>query len=230
MTEERDPLHDLFHRRTREDWLLDAYAVIFGWFAELDYHLPEMIRISVGFKDGAKQESRTVVGCTYPGEWTEDGVHQIYISPITADAMEVLDTLVHECVHVVLGCRYGHDLPFKKIAHKIGLTGRMDESVAGPELHERLKLLAAGLGDYPHSALKLPVRATVPAGPRGTTLTDPRPSGPKRQVNKQLKCVCPVPDCPARDNGDPYIVRTTRRWIGIGLPHCPAGHEMHEEV
>lgn len=228
IAQDKDPLRDLFHRRNREEWLLAAQAVISRWFQEIGYTLPE-IRISVGFKDGTKQESHTVVGCTYPGDWADDGLYQVYMSPITADVMEVLDTLVHENVHVLLECRYGHSRPFQKIAHKIGLTGKMIESVAGPELHDRLGELAARLGDYPHSALRLPERAGL-----RPTLTDPRPSGPKRQRNKQLRCACPVPDCPARrprrsgDGTDPYAVRTTLRWITVGLPRCPFGHEMEQ--
>lgn len=43
------------------------------------------------------------------------------------------------------------------------------------------------------------------------------PPVPKKQSTRMLKVICP---------GCGYTVRTTQKWIDIGLPTCPCGEEM----
>lgn len=112
----------------------------------------------------------------------------------------MLDVLVHELVHAADDCRSGHKGAFRRLATAIGLTGRMTATVAGPELAARLHALAEELGPYPHAALDASMR--------------------KKQSTRMLKVVCP--DCG-------YAVRTTNKWLEIGVPTCPCGTEMQPE-
>ena len=41
----------------------------------------------------------------------------------------------------------------------------------------------------------------------------------KKDGTRLLKVVCPNPDCG-------YLMRTTERWIKVGLPICPCGTRM----
>jgi hypothetical protein len=93
----------------------------------------------------------------WPTSRSDDGVNEIHISPIYADPVEVLDTLVHELVHAVDDCKNRHGAEFKKIALAVGLQGRTREASAGALLKDRLQTIAsvliAELGPYPHARL-----------------------------------------------------------------------------
>ena len=114
----------------------------------------------------------------------------------------MLAVLTHELVHAIVGHKAGHGPAFKQCAVALGLAGPMTATEAGPELRARLTVLAEHLGPYPHARLT------------GT-------NGRKKQGTRMLKVVCP--SCG-------YTVRTTQKWLDVGLPTCPCGSEMqHEE-
>jgi hypothetical protein len=103
-------------------------------------------------------------------------------------------------VHAFVGIKAKHGKDFKVVAVGAGLTGKMTATVASDALEPKLATLAKDLGDYPHAAL----------GVGGETLKP-------KQNTRMLKVTCP--DCG-------YTVRTTKKWLDIGLPTCPCGQGM----
>jgi len=69
----------------------------------------------------------------------------------------------------------------------------MRSTVAGKELKAMLTGFVEQLGPYPHAMV-------LPSTP------------PTRQSTRMIKLVCP--ECG-------YLVRTTDKWIAVGLPRCP---------
>lgn len=141
---------------TREAWLLFAVGHVAPIFAEAGYTVPR-VRVSCAIPSTSRRGS--AVGQCWPTGRSDDGVNEIHISPIYADPVEVLDTLVHELVHAVDDCKNRHGAEFKKIALAIGLQGKMREASAGPALKGRLQTIAAALiadlGPYPHAKLSV---------------------------------------------------------------------------
>jgi hypothetical protein len=137
------------------------------------------------------------VGQCWSSKSSDDGVNEIFISPVHADPIEVLDTLTHELVHAVDDCAHRHGKEFKKIAHDIGLEGKMIHASAGPALRQKLAAIAVDLtatvGAYPHAAMRVP--SAMYAAPR------PAP-----------KAACP--QCGFR-------VSMLMKYLDVGPPICP---------
>ena len=195
-------LHKPTHEN-RETWLLEACKAIVPLLKAAGGGETPKFRVSVGWplgkRGGSKPDSHTIGQC-FCSTRSKDGTHEIFISPALDSPAEVLATLVHELVHAFVGIKAKHGREFKVVAVKAGLTGKMTATVAGEELKGKLAALAKELGEYPHAALK--------GG--GDSLK-------KTQSTRMLKVVCP--DCE-------YAVRTTAKWLGIGVPTCPCGTEM----
>ncbi|MEB3367432.1 hypothetical protein [Saccharopolyspora mangrovi] len=202
--------------RTRELWLEDAIESLRPRFVEVGLPLPEKIHVSVGFGYGAKRESSKILGQCWKSTASEDGASHIFISPELADTARVLDVLLHELIHAADDLESGHRGRFAEAATRLGLQGPMTATAASVELAAEFMCLADALGDYPHGALHpVPVKtpAKVPAG-------QPTPrvhSGPRTQGTRMRKLTCPT--CG-------YTVRTTAKWLEVGLPRCPEGDEL----
>lgn len=205
-------LDGLYVRRTREDWLLNAYNALRTRFRErADVVLPEMIRLSVGFGYGAVAENRVILGQTWATWKSDDKINQVFLSPEMDDPAYLLGVLVHEIVHVVDDCEHKHRKPFRDLALAVGLEGKMTEVHVTKELGEYLEFLAFELGVYPHSALEV-ARTSVLVGPDGAPIREiPGSSGPKRQVNRQLKYECP--SCG-------WTGRAAASWLRTSVPVC----------
>lgn len=174
--------------KTREAWLLDAAECMRNiLFTSIGETVPAA-KISVGFPGGGS--ARKAIGEHWHPKATTDGISQIFISPVLADPIQALETLAHELVHAIYPSD-GHKKGFARVARAIGLTGPLTKTVAGPELKERLILMAAQLGEYPHAGIDLGSR--------------------KKQTTRLIKLACS--DCG-------YTVRTTERWIAVALPDC----------
>jgi len=89
----------------------------------------------------------------------------------------------------------------------VGLEGKPTATVAGEQLRAKLGEIAEELGEYPHKALT--PNAEI-----------------KKQSTRMIKVSCFY--C-TDDDGNPYTVRLTRKWIEFGLPQCPSGHSLEEE-
>ena len=159
------------------------------WFAALGYVVPDC-RVSCGFASTGLRSGH--IGQCWSRAASDDGINQVFISPVLDDAVEVLDTLVHELVHAVDDCANKHGKPYRKIALKIGLQGPMRSASAGPELRARLAQLADELGPYPHAGLRVRRR-------------------PAPRTNRAR----------ARCEQCGYTVPMLRKFIHMGPPLCP---------
>lgn len=189
---------------TREEWLAAAVEALRPYFAEHDAVIPA-VRVSVGFPAGRGRKNQAI-GQAWAKEAAADGVAQVFISPVLADAVEVLAVLVHELVHVWDENKSGHRGAFAKLAKALGLEGKMTATVAGEALRDKLALIVMELGDYPHAALT------------------PALSGVKKQGTRMLKVECA--------QGSGYLVRMTKKWLEeYGAPTCPChGVTMHADL
>lgn len=205
-------------RRTREAWLEDAIDVFRPRFTEIEYPLPGRIHVSVGFGYGAKRESAVLLGQCWATTASDDQMNHIFISPQVNDTAMVLGILLHELIHAADDVQHGHKGPFAEIAELLGFEPPLLELHPGVGLEAELVTIAETLGEYPHGALH-PTRAVtkVPVGPDGQETPVKLHSGPPKQGTRMLKLICPV---------DGYTVRTTAKWLEMGLPTCPCGTEM----
>ena len=186
---------------TREEWLVAAVEALRPAFSALaDVEIPA-VRLSVGWP-GGRGSKGNVIGQAWAKAAAADGVAQVFISPVLDDAARVLDVLTHELVHVIDENKSGHRGNFARIAKAVGLEGKMTATVAGEALTALLAGIVADLGDYPHAALM--------SGAEGA-------DGPKKQGTRMLKLEA---ECCG------YVVRTTAKWIEVGMPSCPCGNTM----
>ncbi|MCP9207787.1 SprT-like domain-containing protein [Streptomyces cucumeris] len=212
---------------TREEWLHMAIDALRPEFAKIEFPLPQRVHVSVGFGYGAKRESATILGQCWARRVSEDDVNHIFISPELNDTARVLDVLIHELVHAADDCQSGHKGAFATAAKALGLTGKMTATVATPELSEKLRELAKALGPYAHATLYpmgkplQPKREPKPEDPEETPEEPPVSSGPKKQGTRMIKVSC-KPDCGCGG----YVVRTTAKWLEVGMPICPMGTVM----
>jgi hypothetical protein len=141
--------------------------------------------------------ARRIGECRYPEHSIDRRSYNVFISPALQDPVEVLQTLVHELIHVAAGPNAGHKGAFVKIAKAIGFKAPWTNTPATPVLIERLNGLMMNLGAYPHAAI------------------DKR--GCKKQGTRLLKVIC---------GACGYTIRTTQQWIDTGLSTCSCGSEM----
>jgi len=149
----------------------------------------------------SKRPGKGIAWC-WKRERSADGTNEIQVSPEKDDPAEVLAALVHEVIHATDDCASKHSGYFKTIAANLGLTGKMTATVPNDELSSRITALAHNLGPYPHAAL------------------NPNAEAKDKQTTRMIKVVCPE---------EGYTVRTTRKWIDVGLPLCPCGNRMEVE-
>lgn len=177
----------------REQWLCEGLHLLSEYlFKPARYTLSKRIRVSCGFPHTKAFASRgRVVGeCWYP---KKDNPYEIFISPLEANPVRVLDILTHEIVHTIAGPEAKHGKDFAYIAKRVGLTGKMTATVAGPKLEQLLQSMVLRLGDYPHSPLDPISKRRTPRGPNS------------------IKAGC---ECG-------YYVRVPMQWADTPLPSCP---------
>jgi hypothetical protein len=187
---------------TREQWLEAAVEELRPLFAEKDIKLPP-VRVSVGWPSrGGTGKTKKVIGQCWKSIVASDGVPQLFISPVLGKGViETLGVLVHELIHAVDDCESGHKGAFKDMAKRMGLEGKMTATVVGEELAGQLATIVETVGPYPHAPL----------------VFEEMEKQRKPQTTRMLKVECP---------NDGYVVRTTQKWIDVGMPVCPCGQEM----
>lgn len=189
----------------REEWLQRAVEELNGELFRL--RLPMLtvppVHVSVGWPSrGGTSTKKRVVGQCWRAETSADGVPHIFITPMEADAIEVLSTIVHEMIHAIHPDAK-HKGEFITTAKELGFTSPWTSTPIGEDLMPVLSKVADTLGPYPHSALT------------------PTAAVEKPQSTRMLKILCP--DCG-------YTLRTTKKWVEVGLPTCPCGGEMEQEI
>jgi hypothetical protein len=99
----------------REAWLEAAVQAVTPLFSAKGYVVPTC-KVSVGF--ASTGTLRGHIGQCWSTRSCQSGINQIFISPVLAEAFDVLDTLVHELVHAV-DLDGGHDETkrYKSLSH-----------------------------------------------------------------------------------------------------------------
>lgn len=184
--------------QTREEWLATVAAAMWPWFKHVGFTKMPPMKFSCGFTSKGARSKR--IGECHPMGASASKVHEIFIHPMLSDPIEVAQVVCHEAVHAYAGLQHKHGGEFKRVAKALGLAGKMTATYAGPEFIERVKPLLENVGPYPHGTLG-----------SGSDAKDPS-SGPK-QKTKMLKVVC---------SGCDYTLWTTRKWLDIAVPKCPA--------
>jgi len=160
--------------QNREAWLLAAMPALhkLATKAAVDAGLTILDRpvpyVSVGWPKGARGKA---IGQCWLGGVDGERAH-LFLSPVLEDGCRVLDVLLHEIVHDLVGNVHGHKKPFGRLARACGLEGRLTATVAGEDLRAKLETIVKRLGHYPH----IPLADTTGAG---------------RQKCRQRKWVCP---------------------------------------
>jgi hypothetical protein len=185
---------------TREGWLLAATNELRPHFASHGFTLPENIRLALAFTSTGKRGR--MAGECWHANASDDRHFEIYIRPDIADPVEVLGVLVHELCHTLLEPTVKHGKSFRDIALKIGLQGKMRQTIPTQMLMERLQIIAANLGTLPHAKLNF------------TNASE----ATKKQTKKWMKAECSA--------ACGYSFRITSKWAKIGLPVCPV-HPDH---
>jgi SprT-like family protein len=190
---------------TREEWLYKLASLLRQDFASVGAALPTQLHVSCGWPThqalAVSGKSRTVGQC-FSSACSADGTIEIFVSPKLSNETAVGAVLTHELVHAALNCTGGHGATFKRLATSVGLEGKMTATVAGERLTARLNTLIAQVGAaYPHAELDVS-------------------AAEKKQGTRMIKLVCP--NCG-------YTVRTTKKWIAVGLPTCVCGDDMRAD-
>lgn len=189
---------------TREEWLNALTTKLAPTFTDHGHPLPAKLRASCGWpsvRAMSKKDRR--IGECWTARASADQTTEVFVSPWIADAVEVAAILVHELVHAAVGLEEGHKGEFRKLAVALGLEGKMTATKAGAQLRERLNALVAEVGPYPHASL------------------NGLENGRKKQTTRMIKVECPA--CG-------YVVRTSAKWIEVGLPTCCCGDQMEPIV
>ena len=172
----------------RETWLnLITDKHIRNHFNNAGYTIPDNVRLSCSLTSTKK-----AIGQCWSSIASEDNHFEIFIHPSIAESNRVVDILIHELCHAVVGIEAGHKTPFKLCAEAVGLTGKMTATIATPELNEQITEWVSDMGEYPHAPLVQ--------------------SGIKKQSTRMIKCVCSRCD---------YQVYTSKKWIEVSIPVCP---------
>lgn len=192
---------------TREQWLeaaaldvLTKYREVFEMhFGDEGIEHLRNLKVSTGFP--SRGGLTKVIGECWKSLAAEDEVtHHIFINPRLTDVVEVIATLAHEMVHAADDGEHKHKGVFVKAVRDMGLEGKATATVAGAAFAEYARGIDARIGSYPHVGLV----------PLATT---------KKQSTRMLKVEAPC--CG-------YVVRTTQKWLDIGVPSCPCGNEMEQ--
>lgn len=185
---------------TREAWMLAAVEAFRPWFIEEGEVLPP-VRISMGWP-GGRGNKQNVLGQCWAASAVDDGVPALFVTPSQRDAVEVLETILHESIHAA--GHMHHRSPFQKVARKFGFVngGKAKTSrEQSPDLYATLDEMAAALGPFPHAAV------TSAGGLGGLD-----PKGPPVQSTRMLKVWC---------ENDGYTLRATKKWLQVAIPACP---------
>lgn len=187
----------------REEWLTQAADKLWPLLVKAGAKKAK-IHVSVGFPSKrALSTKKRVVGQCWAASASSDKAAQIFIHPVTHDAVAVLDTLSHEMIHAAFPDA-GHKGIFVKIARELGREGKPTSDHAGPELKSELRAIASSLGKYPHPKF------------------DPSMAAVATTETRLIKVLCEECGC---------ILRMTRKWLAtVGPPTCGCGGAMDVEV
>lgn len=171
---------------------------------------PEQVSITV-----ASAGRRSALGWFWGDSWHQKKAawHEINLCAEHLDTCDVGELIIHELAHAenhTLGIRdcsgsQCHNKHFKSMAERLGLVVKPRDKRYGYGFTE--------LGEEAKSFLcKINFDRTVFQRHRNKHVGKAKSGG-----TRLLKCECP--ECG-------YTIRTTQKWIDVGLPTCPCGEEM----
>jgi hypothetical protein len=179
------------NRETYLNTITSKYLV--PHFKAQGYDIPTNIRMACSLTSGRGAKNKAI-GLCWNDSASADNTFEIMISPTIADSSRVIDILIHEVCHAVVGLKAGHGSAFKRCAQSVGLTGKMTATTASEGLKATIEQWVSDLGNYPHAVLQ------------GEN------SGKPKQGTRMLKATCA--DCG-------YTVRLSAKWAALGSPICP---------
>ena len=191
----------------REQWLNNAVTSVRGIFHANGFPIPDHVRVSCGFPSKRARSLYRNVGEHFSPDASEDATHQIFISPVLDDSVEVLGVLVHELSHAVTGSSHGTS--FKHCVRKLWLEGSLTQTKVGAQFRSNFAPILESLGVYPHAKLNVA-------------------SSYKVQSTRMLKAVCGTcvehkPDGTVKSQ---YTIRVAKGWADKGLPTCQCGTQF----
>ena len=191
----------------REQWLNNAVTSVRGIFHANGFPIPDHVRVSCGFPSKRARSLYRNVGEHFSPDASEDATHQIFISPVLDDSVEVLGVLVHELTHAVTGSSHGTE--FKHCARKVWLEGSLTQTKVGAQFRSNFAPILESLGIYPHAKLNVA-------------------SSYKVQGTRMLKAVCGTCVIHAPDGSvkSQYTIRVSKAWADKGLPTCQCGTQF----
>jgi hypothetical protein len=191
----------------REQWLNNAVTSVRGIFHANGFPIPDHIRVSCGFPSKRARSLYRNVGEHFSPDLSEDATHQIFISPVLDDSVEVLGVLMHELSHAVTGATHG--IPFRQCVRKVWLEGNPTQTKVGAEFRSNFDPILESLGIYPHAKLNVE-------------------SSYKVQGTRMLKAVCGtcVTNAPDGTVKSQYTIRVSKAWADKGLPTCQCGTQF----
>jgi hypothetical protein len=181
----------------REEWLTAGLDMYRPRIEAAGYKLPDKIKVTCSFPVGSRGGKKTMGQCINP-QASAGSITELLVSPTIECPLTALGVVLHELGHACVGVEAGHGPKFKAFCRALGLVGKATQAMPGEETLAWIKAeVLPMLGDYPHSAVD--------------------PSQRKKQGTRMIKLICP-------ETG--YTVRTTKKWLALGVPTSPAGHEM----
>lgn len=176
---------------TREAWLAQLVTELRPFFQGVGVPLPDKIRVTCGFPSkAARSEKARRIGEHWSPKASQDGTHEILVSPVVDDPFEAAGILTHELCHAATDGD-GHKGRFPAAARALHLEGSPVHAKAGDKFRKEFGDLVGSLGAYPHARLNVTDR--------------------KVQSTRLLKACCPT--CG-------YTVRVTQKWASQSLPTC----------
>ena len=146
--------------QTREEWLGAAINELRPFFEASNFPLPDRIRVTCGFPSkAARSEKARRIGEHWAPSASEDGTHEILISPVVDEVVEVFAILCHELAHAATNGD-GHKGRFPACVRALRLEGKPSATVAGDAFKATFEQLIDGLGQYPHARLNIKGRKT----------------------------------------------------------------------
>ena len=138
----------------REYWLERAVAFLNDMLVSHDLPVPD-VRVSCGWPvSGGLRARGQVIGQCFSPKVAKDGKAHIFISPLIAESVEVLGTLLHEMLHASVGVQHGHRKPFSQPARLVGLDGPPTATVVSDALRPVLQHFVDEVGMYPHAPIR----------------------------------------------------------------------------
>lgn len=187
---------------TREEWLMTAIQLLRPMFLERGYQIPEKVKATVGFPSSGGR-GKTIGECHCHSASADDTV-EMFISPVNADPQRILDILVHELGHAVLGVKEGHRNRFRKFCKVMELEGKPTHTTSGEPFRKLFAHVLADLGPIPHAALTATAK--------------------KRQKGRNLKVECPCCGFKFRASKQPLLDGSAMdlrgRFVECPIPDC----------